>query len=113
MDGTDKLVLNRDDQAGFRLDTLATHNKHPTLCIQGNLPLATKTDFVTKYPAVLQTSSYNFMEMKTTTEQCTGIIKAVPVHCKNPAQHASDFFEETDELKSAFINPKTNQRKKN
>ena len=114
MDGTDKLVLNRDDQAGFRLDTLSTHNKHPTLCIQGNVPLTTKTDFVTKYPAVLQTSSYNFTETKTTTEQCAGVIKAIPVHCKNPAQHASDidFLEETDELKSAFINPKTSQRRK-
>ena len=51
MDGTDKVVLNRDDQAGFRQDTLATHSKHATLCIQGHVPLATKTDFVTKHPA--------------------------------------------------------------
>ena len=114
MDGTEKVVLNRDDQAGFRLDTLATHNKHPTLCIQGNVPQATKTDFITKYPAVLQTSSYNFTETKTATEQCGGIVKATPLHCKNPAQHASDieFLEGTDELKSAFINPNSGQRKK-
>ena len=114
MDGTDEMILNRDDQAGFRLDTLATHNKHSRLCIQGNVPLATKTDFVTKYPAVLQTSSYNFTETKTTTELCAGIVKAIPVHCKNPAQHASDidFLETKEELKPAFINPTTNERNK-
>lgn len=66
-DGTDKVILNRDDQAGFRLDSLAT------LCIQGNVSLATNTDFVTKYPAVLQTSSYNsynFTETKTVCRGC-------------------------------------------
>lgn len=67
MEGTDQLILG-----GFGLDTLDTHNKHSTLCIQGNVPLATKTDFVTKYPVVLQTSSYNFTETKTTTELFAG-----------------------------------------
>ena len=75
-DGTDKLILNRNDQAGFRLDTLGTHSKHATLCIQGNVPLATKTYFVTKYIAVLQTSSYTFTKTKKTIEQCGGIVKA-------------------------------------
>ena len=113
-DGTDKIILNRDDQAGFRLDTHGTHNKHATLCVQGNVPLATKTDFVTKYPAVLQTTSYNFTETKTTTEQCAGIVKAIPVHCKNPAQHASDveFLEQTEAFESIFINQSTDERKK-
>lgn len=110
-DGTDKVILNRDDQVGFRLDSLVT------LCIQGNVSLATETDFVTKYPAVLQTSSYNsynFTETKTTTEQCAGVVKAIPIHSKNPAQQATDieFLKEMHELNSAFINPKTNDRKK-
>ena len=77
--------MNRDDQVGFRLESLATHGKHATLCILGNVSLATKTDFVTKYPAVLQTSSYNFAQTKTTTEQCAGVVKAIPIHCKNPS----------------------------
>lgn len=34
-DGTDILNVNRDDQAGFRLDTLATHSKHATLYCTG------------------------------------------------------------------------------
>ena len=41
-DGTDKVILNQDDQAEFRLDSPATHGKHATLCIQGNVSLATK-----------------------------------------------------------------------
>ena len=32
VDGTGKVILNWDDQAGFRLDSLATHGKHTTLC---------------------------------------------------------------------------------
>ena len=48
-DGTDIINMNRDDQAGFRLDTLATHNKQATLCIQDSVPLTTKTDYVNKY----------------------------------------------------------------
>ena len=62
MDGTDKLALNRDDQAGFPMDSLINHNKHSTLCIQRNVPLATYWGFVTKYPVVQQTRSYNFTE---------------------------------------------------
>ena len=43
-DGTDILNINRDDQAGFPLDTLSTHSKHATLCIGEEQPLTTKTD---------------------------------------------------------------------
>ena len=56
-DGTDILTINRDDQAGFRLDTLATHSKHATLCISEEAPLTTKSDYVNKYPSTLQTTS--------------------------------------------------------
>ena len=41
-DGTDILNINRDDQAGFRSDTLSTHRKHVTLCIAEEQPLTTK-----------------------------------------------------------------------
>ena len=67
-DGTDIININRDDQAGFRLDTLATHNKQATLCIQDSVPLSTKTDYVNKYPSTLQTTSYNFSSTVTTAE---------------------------------------------
>ena len=67
-DGTDIININRDDQAGFRLDTLATHNKQATLCIQDSVPLSTKTDYVNKYPSTLPTTSYNFSSTGTTAE---------------------------------------------
>ena len=28
--------VGRDDQAGFRLDTMATHKLHATLCVKGS-----------------------------------------------------------------------------
>ena len=76
--------------------------------------MTTKTDFVTKYPSVLQTSSYNFTETNTTTEVCAGIVKAAPVHPKNPAQHACDLesLECREELEPVFKNPKTNKKKR-
>ena len=86
-DGTDIININRDDQAGFWLDTLATHNKQATLCIQDSVPLTTTTDYVNKYPLTLQTTSYNFSSTGTTAEICSGIVKAIPLHQKNPAQH--------------------------
>lgn len=79
-DGKNIMNLNRDDQAGFRLDTLATHSKHAFLCTSP--VLTTKTD------STLQTTSYNFTETANTGEMCTGVVKAVPIHYKNPAQHA-------------------------
>ncbi|CAH3156626.1 unnamed protein product [Porites evermanni] len=86
-DGTDIININRDDQAGFWLDTLATHNKQATLCIKDSVPLTTTTDYVNKYPSTLQTTSYNFSSTGTTAEICSGIVKAIPLHQKNPAQH--------------------------
>ena len=35
------LNLGRDDQAGFRLDTMVTHRQHDTLCVQGSEPFTT------------------------------------------------------------------------
>ena len=112
-DGTDILNINRDDQAGFRLDTLSTHSKHATLCIAEEQPLTTKTDYVNSYPSTLQTTSYNFSGTETTSEVCAGIVKAVPLHSKNPAQHAHDLnvIEAYDEIKPVFFNPVTGNRK--
>lgn len=62
-DATNILTINRDDQAGFRLDTLSTHHQYtyPTLC--GKNVLTTHTDYVNQYPSTLQTTSYNFTEV--------------------------------------------------
>ncbi len=75
-DGLNVVNLGRDDQAGFRLDTMATHKLQKTLCVRGNETLTTYTDYVTKYPSTLQTSSYNFAQTSTTGELCAGVVKA-------------------------------------
>ena len=106
-DGTDIINKNRDDQAGFRLDTLATHNKQATLCMKDGVPLTTKTDYVNKYPSTFQTTSYNFSSTDTTAEVCAGIVKAVLLHQKNPAQHADETYPE---VKPAFFNHVTGKR---
>lgn len=41
-------------------------------------------------PSILQTTSYNFTGTETTSEACVGVVKAIPVHHKNPAQHFAD-----------------------
>ena len=112
-DGNDILNINRDDQAGFRLDTLATHNKRATLCIAEEVPLTTKSDYVNKYPSTLQTTSYNFLGTGTTAEICAGVVKAVPLHSKNPAQHFNDLNEiETYlDVQPAFFNSLSGERK--
>ena len=99
-DGTDKTVLNRDDAAGFRLDSTFTHKQHKVLSEVGKPELTTYTDFVNKYTSKLQTTSYMFLRTHTTPEVCVGVVKASLVHEKNPAQHAADLeilekFEET------------------
>lgn len=69
-DGTDIMNINRDDASGFRLDTLATHSKHGTASVLGKNVLTTHTDYVNKYPSLLQTTSYNFTPTKTTRGMC-------------------------------------------
>ena len=112
-DGNDILNINRDDQAGFRLDTLATHNKRATLCIAEEVPLTTKSDYVNKYPSTLQTTSYNFLGTGTTAEICAGVVKAVPLHSKNPAQHFNDLnkIETYLDVQPAFFNCLSGERK--
>jgi hypothetical protein len=59
-----------------------------------------KNDYTNKYPSNLQTTSYNFSGSETTYEVCAGIVKAHPVHSKNPAQHYADlcFLETVDNV---------------
>ena len=114
-DGSEVMNIGRDDQAGFRLDLLTTHRLHGVLlCAKGNETLTTRTDYTTKYPSTLQTTSYNFRETETVGELCAGVVKARGLHEKNPAQHLADLemLSKKDKLKPAFIDPKTNQLKK-
>ena len=76
--------LNRDDAAGFRLDTLTTCKQYSTPTVQGTAVLTTRTDYVNRHHSVLQTTSYNFTRTKNTGEVCVGVVKAVPIHTKNP-----------------------------
>ena len=112
-DGENIINLGRDDQAGFRLDTMATHKSRATLCISGAPPLTTRTDYVNGYPLVLQTTSYNFAPTATTGEICAGIVKAPGVFEKGPAQHMADLkmLEIQEVVKPAFVNPRTGKKK--
>ena len=112
-DGTNIINIGRDDQAGFRLDTMATHKQHPTLCVKGMETTTTRNDYVNKYPSNLQTTSYNFPFTTTTGEVCAGMVKAPGVHAKNAAQHYADLqmLEENQEIREVFWNSETQERK--
>ena len=56
--------------------TLATHGQYSKPVVDRNPVLTTHTDYVNKYPSVLQTSSYNFTATATTEEFCAGVAKA-------------------------------------
>jgi hypothetical protein len=75
-DGVNIININRDDAAGFRLDTMATHRLHQTPVVRGKETLTTYTDYVNRYKAVLQTTSYHFAKTKTTSGLCVGVVKA-------------------------------------
>ena len=113
-DGHNIVNLGRDDQASFRLDTMTTHKLHSTLSIKGSEPLTTYTDYVNKYPSTLKTTSYNFSGTDSTGEICCGVVKATPLQSKNTAQHFADLkeVEKKDSVRSAFINPVTQKKKK-
>jgi len=104
-DGRYITIINRDDASGYRLDTLTTHKQHPTPVVQGKDILTTRTDYVNRYSATLQTTSYNFTATNTTSETCVGIVKAVPLHLKNPSQHSTDLkmLESKEELQHVFF----------
>ena len=48
-DGREKVVLNRDDAAGFRLHSTFTHKQRTVLAEKGNPELTTRTDYLNKY----------------------------------------------------------------
>ena len=112
-DGRHIMNVGRDDQAGFRLDTMTTSKQNASLCCNDNLPLTTRTDYVNQYPSVLQTTCYNFAATETTSEICAGVVKAKKLFLKNPAQHYADMImiEGNEEIKPAFFNPLTDKRK--
>ena len=104
-------VINRDDAAGFRLDTLTTSKQYSTPSVKGSDILTTRTDYVNKYPSTLQTTLYNFAATETTSEICIGVVKAPSsIHLKNPCQHSVNLqmLEKQPELEPAFVNPVTN-----
>lgn len=113
VDGTNILNINRDDATGFRLDTLTICKQYATPTVEGKEMLTTRTDNVSKHPSVIQTTSYNFTRTATTAEKCVGVVKAYPIHQKNPAQHISDlhFLSEHSLFTSVFKNPVTHQNK--
>ena len=106
-DGRYILNINRDDAAGFRLDTMATHRLHKTPAVQSQQAVTTYTDYVNRYPSTLQTTSYNFSGTQTTQEVCVGVVKASGVFPKNAAQHAADlaFLQTLPYLSPVFTNP--------
>jgi hypothetical protein len=55
-DGTHIMKAGRDDQAGFRLDTMTTSKQHGTLYLNYNLPLTTRRDYTNPHLSVLQTT---------------------------------------------------------
>lgn len=89
-DGRDKCLLNRDDAAGFRLDTTYTHKQHPVVADSAHPEVTTRTDYVNKYSSILQTTSYLVPGTSTTRQLAGGIVKPHIVFPKNPAQHAAD-----------------------
>ncbi len=52
--------------------------------------VTTRMDFLSKCPAQLQTTSYNFLKTETTSDVCIGVVKASKLHEKSPSQHADD-----------------------
>lgn len=111
-DGSDIANINRDDASGFRLNTLTTHSQHPSPVVQGKPIITTRTDYVSTYPSVLQTTSYNFAETPSSPEMCAGIVKAAKIFPKNPAQHYTDLKMLQNSITSPFINPETKMPKK-
>lgn len=102
--GLDKIVINRDDAAGFCLDSTFTHKQHSVLQNKLTPELTTQTDFVNNYSSVLQTTSYIFMETENTPVVCVGVVKPQKVTPKHPGQHSAHLKMVTSlpEFKSLF-----------
>ena len=104
-DGTSIINVYCDDASGFRLSTL--NKQYSSKTVIGSDILTTCTDYVNRYKSVLQTTSYNFTGAKNTQEYCAGVVKAVPLFDKSPAQHAADFvmLQNKEELQNVFVKP--------
>ena len=111
-DGCDHVILNRDDAAGFRLDTTYTHKQHKGIQLIDQPDLTTRTDFVHNYSALLQTSSYLFPETGTTPKVCVGVVKPRVVYGKCPTQQMADvqMLESREELSFVFKCPDGNPK---
>ena len=111
-DGCDQVILNRDDAAGFRLDTTYTHKQHKGIQLIDQPDLTTRTDFVHNYSALLQTLSYLFPETGTTPKVCVGVVKPRVVYEKCSTQHMADvqMLESREELSSVFKCPDGNPK---
>ena len=75
-DGSNFMNLNRDDAAGFRLNTMSTCSQHSTISVDAG-PLTTRTDYRPKEACVIHVTTYNFSDTKTTGEICASVVKAV------------------------------------
>ena len=106
VDGRNLVNINHDGVTGFRLDTLIICKQYTTSVVRGKDVLTTRTNYVNRYPSVLQMTSYNFTATSTTGEACAGVVKAPKVHQKSPAQHAADLelLESKEELLPDFVN---------
>ena len=64
-DGSDLTNINRDDASRFHV-----HTQYANPVVQGHDIVTTRTDYVNKYPLVLQTTSYNFSCTDNTRSLC-------------------------------------------
>jgi hypothetical protein len=97
--------MNRDDAAGFRLDTLATYSKFPSLMVKEAVDLATRTDLTNKDQFLLQVTSHSFTAAKNSDHKIAGVVRSVKVDKKNAAQHLADLemLREDTDFKSVFF----------
>ena len=91
-DGRNKTIINRDDAAGYRLDTTYTHKQHKSISECGKPELTTRTDYVNKYSSIIQVTSYLLVGTKTIPQLSAGIVKPPMIYPKNPAQHMADMY---------------------
>lgn len=84
-DGRDKILISRDDVAGYRLDTTYTHKQHKSTSESEKPELTTGTNCVNKYGSIIQVTSYLLIGTKTTPQLSGGIVKPQMIYPKNPA----------------------------
>lgn len=105
-DGRDKCVINRDDAAGFRLNTTYTHEQHKAVSDAKCPEVTTRTDYVNKYASVIQVTSYLMPATKTTPQLSAGIVKPHILYPKDPSQHTADLviFENDPDFQPCLKN---------